>query len=223
MKKKKNSLLNQLTQENNSINNSLEILRDIEDCKINHGTELRRRLQEIWDLQKKENVDSAKKIDELLKEEFSYEYPFDYKVDFKKVNHLLPYEKGANFAHTVSKKVLSVNDTLKNHIVREDKLNSLINKFNKTIDVVEVIDEKEKVRKKIIYASWIIGGLLSLYYFSNWNIILNLIVSFFLGMFLFFICIYIYDLVHYKPYIKSRYSEITKITTELFEDRAKIN
>lgn len=236
MKRKENSLLGKIKEENslnknleqksqeiqnlqNSlISNSKEAISEIEDYYLVPDTLIKKKIELIWELQNQGTYESAKQIFEILKENFDYSYPFNYEVRDKKLaNGIL--KKGE-----VLETKLELNDNLKSHALRENKLHSTIKNYNEYVDFKNSVIDKNEKRKKIILGIKI--GLPSLALITAvisgyplFAIILRLIIAFVWAM----IIIWIIQKFNYKPTNSKNNMALQKMRTNLEQLRSEIN
>lgn len=133
MKKKQNSLLDKLKQENQVNSTGSNVLSDISSLipKLTNGSVLKNKIEEIKKLQKDNRLDSSNKIFEILNTDFQYSYPFYYRI--------------GSHGYQLSKTELNLSDNLKNHIRRETQLNSVKPNFDKA---KSYIDRKARLHKE---------------------------------------------------------------------------
>lgn len=133
MKKKQNSLLDKLKQENKTNQDGSNVLTQIEKYlpNISSNSLLLNKIDNIRSLQVRNDLNSSKEIKAIANEEFSYKYPFAYRIDSLRDDRISEFE-------------LIRNDTLINHVIKENELNNLKPKFKETSNLILRKQDTEK-------------------------------------------------------------------------------
>ena len=166
MKKKQDTLLNKLKQENQTISYSTNVLSDIKSLvpKLKTKTLLIEKIEKIKKLQQDNRLDSSKRILKILNDRFEYSYPFFYTAESHSSYRLL------------HRSDITPVDTLKNHIKREAQLNQRELSFYTT---EELIDRMEKLHSEKVSSNFYNGNGIRIFLGVNFFSAILLYSSFF--------------------------------------------
>lgn len=123
-----------------------KFLEDIEESLLLPNTELTRRIEEIINLQKKNDYDSVNQITTLLQDKFDYNYPFHYTI------------KGNN---SIEKTNLILENNLINHIRKEVELNKIEPSFHRAKSYIENRNKLNSEKSSLIIDNISVWSILS--------------------------------------------------------------